>query len=701
MAQYEYCILCEKPSALKTFAKALGGKTGIYHGHSYCLTNSVGHILELSQPPEQVKDPKLKKKLAAWNLKYLPWDYENFRWQKELNKRVNRVGDLITNIKKTTQQADKFVIATDNDPFGEGDLIAWEIINYVGWHGPVYRLKFEDSVPSIQEGFDNLVPIASQAQHGAYQMAYARQRFDFLSMQLTRAATKQAEAQDYDVPALRMGRLKSVILKLIAYQNKRHEDYIKKSFYEVRYRDANGNVFKRALKDDDPHRFEKKADGEADLIQYAPDTVVHDQGKLRARKPPRLIDLGTLGGRLAKQGYKTDEVLNVYQKLYEAGYISYPRTEDKGITQAQFDELLPHVDAIAQAVGVNPQLLTQRTARKEMIDPNAEHGANRPMSNVPSGPEELTPFDEACHAKSGCAWAIYTTLARSYLAMLCDNYRYRRVSAQLSNHPDFTAQIDTPESWGWKAVFSVNEEKDKQLKKASKEFAITANPFVYQGCNSRPKLPTSAFIMRYLKKHNIGTGATRLQTLTDMHTGKGPKEFKVQKDNYLLTPLGRANAAMLQGTMIANTKATEKLYQLLHDIGKHQAQPQQVFQYADKLITHDLDQFAENAALLRDEIGDIIPRKPIKKKLVPKEKVEVQYQGKPVQMNAKWSDHTFTPDELTQLSQGKQISFVFTSKKGAKYRATGYLDKYQYKGKTVYGFVVAKKNGRKMLEPVG
>ena len=70
-------------------------------------------------------------------------------------------------------------------------------------------------------------------------------------------------------------------------------------------------------------------------------------------------------------------------------------------------------------------------------------------------------------------------------------------------------------------------------------------------------------------------------------------------------------------------------------------------------------------------------------------------------MNAKWSDHTFTPDELTQLSQGKQISFVFTSKKGAKYRATGYLDKYQYKGKTVYGFVVAKKNGRKMLEPVG
>ena len=37
-------ILCEKPSAARNFAKALGGMRGTYNGEQYVITNTVGHL---------------------------------------------------------------------------------------------------------------------------------------------------------------------------------------------------------------------------------------------------------------------------------------------------------------------------------------------------------------------------------------------------------------------------------------------------------------------------------------------------------------------------------------------------------------------------------------------------------------------------------------------------------------------------------
>lgn len=675
---YEYCILCEKDSAYKLFARALGGYSGSYHGHSYCLTHSVGHILELMPPEKQVSNPQLQAKLKSWRTEDLPWDHRTFMWKKQPT-----IKKVLTQIKKTAQQCNKMVIATDTDPSGEGDLLAWEILDYIHWKGPVLRMEFVDSETSIQKGFDDLHPIIDQAHHGAYQQAYARQKFDFLSMQLSRAATDQTRRNGFPVTVIRMGRLKSVIMALVAHQNALYDNYVKTPFYEVRYKDDQSNVFKRALKSDDPERFAQKQQAEQELNQFMPDTVVTGQPVLKHTAPPKLLDLSSLGARLAKQGYTPNEVLTVYQKMYEAKYISYPRTEDKGITVEQFNDLLPLVDQIAKVVGVDPQRLTVRTPRKQIIQKTAKHGANRPGEKVPQDLSELDHFDRENKAKNGCARAIYLQLARNYLAMLCDDYTYEQTAAHLAQHPDFKCTVNIPKAWGWKLVFQDDSDGDKAT---AKQLGKQAQAFVYEGANPRPKRPTLKFISKYLIDNNIGTGSTRLSTVNDLTRGKNA-ELKVVRGSYRLTPVGIVNAELVQGTMIGNTNVTRQLLAAMKEVRDFKQQPATIVGYADKIVAHDLPVITQNASQLTQKLSDkALKQLKQGKQREPKEKVELRFNGKQVTVNASWGGHYFTAQELQKLAQGKMITFVFTNSSGHRKRVTGSLQEQTYKRHKFVGF---------------
>ena len=107
--------------------------------------------------------------------------------------------------------------------------------------------------------------------------------------------------------------------------------------------------------------------------------------------------------------------------MYENQIVSYPRTEDKEVTPEQFGELLPLVDKIAGVVGVDTSLLSHRTARKTHVKEGGAHGANRPGINVPESLAEL----EKGYGRIGSA--IYSVLAKNYLAMLAEDYEYELV----------------------------------------------------------------------------------------------------------------------------------------------------------------------------------------------------------------------------------------------------------------------------------
>lgn len=113
------------------FSKALGGLSGQLPNHEYyILENLGGHLFNLGE----------------------------INWYKELIAAKDRItGQVNTNytqsrlsaVKSQLDKVDKIIIVTDNDPSGEGDVLAWEVLEYIGIDKkPVYRLVFDDETPT-------------------------------------------------------------------------------------------------------------------------------------------------------------------------------------------------------------------------------------------------------------------------------------------------------------------------------------------------------------------------------------------------------------------------------------------------------------------------------------------------------------------------------------------------------------------------
>lgn len=681
----KYLIITEKPSARKNFEKALGGTTGRFLDFEYTLTNLRGHVMQLKGPEKQV--PKeLEAQLLSWDLEYLPWDLTQFAWKntyiKGKNLRTGKIEStkkLIDELKQQAASVDALVIATDNDPSGEGELLAWEAIQAMGWKGTVLRADFMDeSAKSLQKSFEQLRDVSDPSQDGALLMGMARSRWDFASMQLTRIATKGAEKQGYKLLS-RQGRLKSAMIYKVYEQEQAIKNYQRIPFFEARYKDNQGNVYTREIKGLDiiPFRHIDKQAAQAEIASGAyPESGTPQlvSNREKRQSPPKLLDLSSLSAVLAKEGFKAKDVLNTYQKMYEAQIVSYPRTEDRTITTEQFSELLPKVEQIASIVGIDVGLLTHRTARKTHVKDEGAHGANRPGEVVPASLSALAKF-----GASGPR--IYDILAKNFLAMLAEDYVYRQIKANIQEAPIFITVINIPLQMNWKLVYQDADES--QDEDQSTGMGDKANLFVHEGQNPKPQQPTWQWLKTFLEKYDIGTGATRTSTFSDLSSGKNAY-FVDTKGKIKLTNEGAISAYLVKGTFIANPAITKRVFDIFKEVGRQETTMDYAQNSIQLTIQNDMPIILNNAALLAEQFD-----KPVKrtKRSTPKEKVTGVYAptGKEVSFNTKWGKHTFTAGEISDLLAGKEIDI---SGKGSKreYTYRGKLADYTYKGKKTFGF---------------
>ena len=681
-----YLIITEKPSAAQNFVKALGGKVGQFEGNNFNITNLRGHVMTLKEPEEMVP-AELQKAYKSWTLKYMPWQISDFKWQRTYIRNRNlRTGKsestkkIVDEIKAESKKGyDALVIATDTDPSGEGDLLAWEAIDAIGWHGQVLRANFMDESPkSIKAAMRQLTDVTDKWQHGAYLKGESRNRWDFMSMQLTRIATTSAKKAGYKVVA-REGRLKSVIVWKIYEQLEAIKNYVRTPFYEEKFKDPAGPPSGRAPPAGAaiPWRFPNKAAAEQDMAQYHSSAVAHEKHQTRTQAPGRLLDLAGLAAVLAPRGYASKEVLATYQKMYEAQVVSYPRTEDKTVTPEQFNELLPLVDRIAKLVGVDTSLLTHRQPRSTHVKPQGSHGANRPGVNVPADVQSLKKYGDS-------AMAIYEVLAKNYLAMLAEDYVYDHVTADLADYPSFKTAFNVPIQLNFKLVydsFAATRVDDDDEDENAGVLGPMADPYIHEGANKKPQQPTTKWIMAYLEKHNVGTGATRVSTLSDM--GKGQKAMlREARGKLTLTETGNVSAVMVKGTWIASPKITKRLFEMMDEVGEFKMTMDKLLESVTQVVDHDMPIMVANAEALQATLGAPKP-KPVRK---VSEKTTGTFNGEEITFAKEWSGHKFTDDELAKLLAGEEVSFAAKSKRGKDYTAVGKLAKQTYKGSTFYGF---------------
>src|SRR5882672_9546831 len=144
-------IIAEKPSVAADIARALGGFTRhgeYFESKDYVLSSAVGHLLELTVPPEH------DVKRGKWSFAHLPVIPPQFSLA-PIERSESRLNVLLRLIKRK----DVTGLINACDAGREGELIFRYIIQHAKAKKPILRLWLQSMTPaSVREGFEGLRP---------------------------------------------------------------------------------------------------------------------------------------------------------------------------------------------------------------------------------------------------------------------------------------------------------------------------------------------------------------------------------------------------------------------------------------------------------------------------------------------------------------------------------------------------------------
>lgn len=572
------CILCEKPSQARNYAKALGGMTGTFNGNKYTIVNSVGHIFEFKKPEFNVSS-SLQDKYHTWDINNLPWNKNDILWNKQLSAGKK---DVYTKIKSAMENADDIVIATDNDPTGEGTLLADEIILSLKLKNKHYYRSFhiDESENEIKKAMNNLTDLGYDVTKDKdYQKALFRSKWDYLSMQWTQIFSI------YSKTLLRQGRLKSYMVWLVGEQLKLVNAYKKIPYYEAKFKDENGIIYTN----ENNLKYPSKNDLKDIINSLSSSDVVKDGEETKHKAPDKLYNLNMISGLLAPRGFNAKLVLNTYQKMYDDDVVSYPRTEDKKISPEQFNEFLTLAPKIAKVVGVDTKLLTHTKPRTTHVGVGGSHGANRPSRNIPNSLYDLK------NDYGECGVAIYELLARNSLSMLCEDYEYLQQKGHIKDYPDYKGIANVPIKLGYKAIFDEDADNEN-VANCDKCLGTKAEPFIYEGYPKKPEYPTAKWLAKQLEKNDVGTGATRTSIYADITDSKSKNPLLAEaKGKISMTIYGDMSYKLLPNTHIGDVKLTEKVQQQMKDVACDFSKANTYLDQIQQLIIDDIEIVKNNS----------------------------------------------------------------------------------------------------------
>ncbi len=338
-------FLCEKPSQGRDIASVLGCHEkldGALRGGNNVVTWAFGHIMGQADP--EVYDESLK----VWSFDSLPIIPSVWKMVVPADKKKQ-----FGVIKKLLASASEVVIATDADR--EGEVIAREILDFVGYTGPVSRLWLSalDEV-SVRKALENLKP--GRETESLYHAGLGRGQADWLlGMNLTRLCTLIGREVGYR-GALSVGRVQTPTLRLVVERDLAIANFVSKPFFDVMA--TVDDCFKAKWQVPESASDES---GRCLSRELASQVVSQCQGKQaqvavfdtkrQKAKHPALFFLSTLQKTMSnKFGYTAQQVLDTAQALYEKHKLTtYPRSDCAFLPVTQQSDVQPILSALSKA----------------------------------------------------------------------------------------------------------------------------------------------------------------------------------------------------------------------------------------------------------------------------------------------------------------------------------------------------------------
>ena len=329
-------IIAEKPSVAKEIAHIIGAdkrEEGYMQGNGYYVTWAFGHLVQPAMP-----ETYGMKGFHAENLPVIPDPFVLVPRQVKTENGYKPDAGVLAQIKiigKLFDSSERIIVATDAGR--EGELIFRYLYAYLGCQKPFDRLWISSLTDTaIREGLLNLTD--GKEYDNLYHAAKARSEADWLvGINGTQALTIAAGRGTYSV-----GRVQTPTLGMVCERYWEHKRFESKPFWQVHFGVVDtdsGNI----LKFTSANRWADKATA-TDIYNKVKETgsaiITKVATKRKIEKAPLLYDLTTLQKEANSQhGFTAEHTLSIAQKLYEAKFITYPRTSSRYISDDVFATL--------------------------------------------------------------------------------------------------------------------------------------------------------------------------------------------------------------------------------------------------------------------------------------------------------------------------------------------------------------------------
>jgi DNA topoisomerase-3 len=457
----------EKPSAMRQLQR-------FFRSPNTVCVAAEGHLLSAEEPG------RIRPEWKPWRFDALPIVLDTIPVSHGTNRSGQSHEPKIAAIRQALSGVERVIIATD--PGREGSMIAWEVLEHLGWRGRVDRLKLGalDDV-SIRRAFAALAkePGSGERDYAAYLEALCRQYEDYhLGLNGTRAISLRLRPPAFREP-WRFGGVQTPTLAILADLEERIRSFVPQDFFKIALHLNTQSGAALTLWHAPKERIFDATLAEtirtAAAAWSGPLAVEHKDVR---RAPPRLFSKDTLARRCAKRfGWDPQHTAGLAQELYDQGYLSYPRTESEYLPEGQAG------DAAAIATAIATVLSDLRDVIAEGGAPLIRRGAKGHYVKDPGEHHAIVPLRKAPERGrlSADHFRLWELVAKSYLAAHLPDGIDARTSV--------TAEVGTPlgskrfaisgsviRAPGWRAVYGSEAEPEADVVpgKAKREAEATS-----------------------------------------------------------------------------------------------------------------------------------------------------------------------------------------------------------------------------------
>ncbi|MHA3738759.1 type I DNA topoisomerase [Pseudomonas sp. Eth.TT006] len=330
-------VIVESPAKAKTINK--------YLGNQYVVKSSIGHIRDLptSGSASASKEPAAKRGKAAAGEAPVLTPKEKAR--KQLVSRMGVDPDhgwkaqyeilpgkekVIEELRRLAKDADTIYLATDLDR--EGEAIAWHLREAIGGDDSRYkRVVFNEiTKKAIQEAFSEPGELDIDRVNAQQARRFLDRVVGYMVSPLLWAKIARG---------LSAGRVQSVAVKLVVEREREIRAFNPEEYWEVHadLGTAKGSTVRFEVAREKGEAFkplnEAQATAALEKLKSSSYSIVKREDKPTSSKPSAPFITSTLQQAASNRlGFGVKKTMMMAQRLYEAGYITYMRTDSTNLS---------------------------------------------------------------------------------------------------------------------------------------------------------------------------------------------------------------------------------------------------------------------------------------------------------------------------------------------------------------------------------